>query len=207
MSITLKAVPATPGAKGFDTVAPLTESILEQAWADGCRFVVRYVHATSQGEIDMCVTATDKRGAFAVMMVTYANNWNGTDALNTAKGLGYPQGATLWLDVESVTVPSDDLIGKINSWAVAVRVFFDPGEYVGCQQLLTWQQLTRLAVDRYWESCSLVVDESGNPSRPATGWNMKQVSPGNLKLYGTLVDLDYILADSRGRVPMWAVAV
>src|SRR5581483_2648691 len=152
------------------------------------------------------VSSTSKRGAFAVMLVTYANNWSGDDALAAAKTLGYPQGATLWLDVESVTVPVDDRIAKSNAWHVTVRTYYDPGEYEGCQQLLTSQQITQLACDKYWESCSLVDDPRGNPVRPRLGWTMTQVKPGNQHKYGTLVDIDFIQSDARGRLPFWAIA-
>lgn len=200
MNCLLKVVAADPGAKGFDSYAPVTDAILQAAWADGCRFVVRYVHNITADEIQ-CIARND----FAFMLVTYANNWNGEDARETAKKVGYPQGATLWLDVESVTVVVLNLIGNINTWAADVRSFYDPGVYLGCQQLLTSQQQTQLGVDKYWESCSLVVDASNNPARPFTNWNMSQVAPGNLRKYGTVVDLNFTRSDSRGRTPMWAV--
>lgn len=198
--IALKAVPATIGAKGFDSYAPVNDSILQAAWADGCRFVVRYVHNITVSEI-ACII----KNGFAFMLVTYANRFDGADALNTSKSVGYPQGATLWLDVESVTVAVENLIAAINGWCKPVRTYFDPGIYLGCQQLMTWQEQTQLACDRYWEATSLVIDRKGNPARPATNWNMTQVG-ANLHLYGSVVDLDFIRQDSRGRLPMWAVA-
>ena len=65
---------------------------------------------------------------------------------------------------------------------------------------------TQLACDKYWESCSLVDDPRGNPVRPRLGWTMTQVKPGNQHKYGTLVDIDFIQSDARGRLPFWAIA-
>ena len=197
----LKAVPAALGAKGFDCLAPINDTILQAAWDDGCRFCVRYIHNIQAAEIDCIV-----RNNFAFMLVTYADNWSGQDARDTAKGHGYPVGATLWLDVESVTVPSPNLIADINGWGRDVRTVFDPGGYFGCQQLLTWQEMTQLVVDRYWASTSLVVDRNGQPSRPAMGWTMQQIGANEHK-YGSVVDFDFIMRDAKGRVPTWAVAV
>ena len=201
MSYTWKAVDAEIGAKGFDSYAPVNDAILKAAWDDGCRFVVRYLHNITAAEVE-CIA----RNGFAYMLVTYANSWNGQDAVDHAQAVAYPAGATLWLDIEGVTLAVDGEFAAANGWSNVVKKVYEPGHYIGAGQLLTSLQLTMLVCVQYWEANSIPNDIENKPARPYTNWNMTQVGV-NLHKYGTVIDHDFIRGyDLKGRVPKWAVA-
>lgn len=175
-------------------------------------FALRYLGSVDAAELQAILDA-----GLAFMPVTFCRGagWAPSAALGTQDGkqaatrlgaLGIPKGTTVWLDVEGPGGTFHDVIDFINAWAHEVRAAgFDPGLYVGAGAMLTSGELYGLAVDRYWHSCSRVVDRDGKEVAPACGWTMIQVVPGNVTVAGVEVDIDFIQQDYRGRLPTWVV--
>jgi hypothetical protein len=168
------------------------------------RFVVRYLGSITSEEVDAILGA-----GLALMVVTYADRWDGPTTVQQLKAAGIPMGTTVWLDVESIgpSLTPEEIAGKINTWARIVRnAGYDPGLYIGVNVQLTAADLYALVNDRYWHSCSRILDRNGAPNEPQCGCCMRQLRPPNVVVGGSIVDVDVIEQDYEGRVPMWCVA-
>ncbi len=174
--------------------------------AEGVEFVISYLGALTSAMLDNILAA-----GLAFMPCTYADDFDPAKTVARLQALGVPHGATVWLDVESVTgLTPEQLIIKINAWADGVRRNgadgWDPGIYVGAGTPLTADQLAALRVDRYWRSCSFVPEPCfTNPFRPI-GFCMTQIVPPNQMCAGVLVDYDFVHRDYHLRGPTWVVA-
>lgn len=195
----MKAVTACPFALGADTVISLTPAKCETLKAAGMRFVVRYLGAIGQLERDAIL-----KSGLALMLVTYAGHYDAAKAIEQLRLLDIPQGATVWLDVEGCTETAAELAAKCNAWAHSIKAAgWDPGIYVGAKCPLTSAQLYALAMDRYWHSCSRVVDATGAEAAPSCGWVMHQLNPFNHPIGDVVVDVNVIQCDYAGRLPTW----
>jgi hypothetical protein len=201
------------GALGFDCVAIIDEAMARTAYANGCRFAVRYLGSLSTGERNVILDA-----GLALMPVTYcrAPGWvpsgtmgygDGHESVTHLRAAGIPQGVTVWRDLEGPGGSPSNVIEYVNAWCEPVRqAGYDPGLYVGYDCHLTGAQLTELAVDRYWHSLSRVADNLGRTSEPTCGWCMHQLYPTCPSWHGYNVDLNVVQQDYRGRLPYWVVA-
>ena len=192
----MKAETAYVGARGIDCVTTLTPGTAVAFKTTGIDFSMRYLGTVTPGELQGILDA-----GLAFMPCTYADRFDGPNAVAQLKGLGLPVGVTVWLDVEGLSkMSAADVISKTNAWATEVKsAGFEPGIYVGDSVPLTSQQLFDLAVVRYWRSMSMVPE-------PRCGFCQTQFHPTqNWRGVGVPVDLNMIGADYFGRLPTWAV--
>jgi hypothetical protein len=197
------------GAKGFDTVAPITKTLAKGLKAAGMDYAVRYLGALPKTEVEIITEA-----GMAIMPVTYGLKHGtvpgmtlgktfGGSSVKHATSAGIVAGTTVWLDLEDCAGTAQDVIAFVNAWASEVQQGgFMPGLYVGAGALLTSSELYALKVVRYWHSLSRVTDRNGALAEPGCGWCMYQLYP-SITVASVLVDVDYIQQDYRGRLPTW----
>ena len=191
----MKAVTLLTGSLGVDTVLTLTRPMCDALKREGVRFVVRYLGGIGKDEL-----ATILESGLACSFVTYAGVYDGAHSLKQAQDLGIPTGTIIWQDCEGVKMDAPSLIAQLTSWAHAMKDGgYVPGVYVGSEVPLTSQELYSLPHQRYWHSCSRVVDRDGREAGPSCGWAMYQLYPPNLTLAGVKVDIDIAQSDYRGR--------
>lgn len=209
---------APKGAKGFDCNAAVRASDAARFVNDGYRFAVRYVpretaHANDITSDEMQALLNAGLGVMLVQHVESDTSWMPTDdkgrrygatAAAIAKAVGYPKGATLWLDLEGVSLMATvDVVARYaNLWFDAVNAAgYFPGIYVGWHAGLTADQLyRRLKFVRYWGAYNLNADQ-----RPATRGVCMQQSPGRAPEGVPFpVDVDTVTGDKLGGLPMLA---
>lgn len=199
----MRARELVPGQIGVDLDSPLSalQCHALQA-ARGCSFAVRYLSELTAIEAEAISGA-----GWGLMGVTHPRGTvsstfgqaDGVQAAAHARAVGLPTGVHLWLDLESW---QGDAIGYVNAWAAQVKqAGYLAGLYVGAAASpLTPDELWSLEVSAYWESCSIV------PEVAHAGYMMEQLTPPDLVIAGTLVDLDVVRADRKGRLPVAAFA-
>ena len=197
---------AHPYAIGIDTVATLTAENVSAFMANGYSFVVRYLGSLTTIEVDTILNS-----GMAVMPVTYSRavGWSPSAALGVSDGnlalthlthLNLPKGVTVWCDLEGVSGTSSDSIAYANAWASIIQTAgYVAGVYVGADIPLNSEELYKLNVHAYWQSCSVV------PEVDVCGYMMIQLSPPDVILNGVEVDVDVIEQDHSGRLPSWTV--
>lgn len=218
------ATSATDGAFGFDCNTIVRPADAATFVATGYKFAIRYVPRV--GALPHDITAVELRmllnAGLGVMLVQHVERdappwWSPTEAKGMAYGeraaeyaasIGYPKGATLWLDLEG-TVPTTDpeiVIRYANAWFGKVTAAgFQPGVYVGYGAILTPTQLyRRLKFQRYWGALNLDEDQF-----PATrGLCMKQHEAHGLftppKGITLAIDVDTVHGDNLGGLPTLA---
>ena len=182
------------GTKGCDTVAALTYMDSLKLFDAGFRFVGRYVVSLKASELSDIL-----RAGLAVMPISYANSFDPSDEIAALHRLQIPQGVVVWLDVEDVKDDVLTLQQRINTWAKALKAAgFIPGIYVGAGCQLTSKEFYSLAVNRYWRSCSRIIDRSGNEAAPNCGFCMTQCTC-EVERAGIEVDVDFVYEDYQGR--------
>jgi hypothetical protein len=206
--------PAFVGARGIDSEPFSRAGTFEQAQAireAGAEFFLGYLGAMTPERLQHVLMA-----GLAFMPVTYANRFNGAQAVAQCMNLGLPTGCTVWLDVENVwpskindhvaVMTIAELVTAINSWADAItRGGYQPGGYFGSPQPLTSEELYRLRVVRYLDAMSEERDRYGQLARPKCGFCMTQVSPSR-DWGGVWSDVDFIGEDFQRRLPNWVQA-
>lgn len=118
-------------------------------------------------------------------------------AIDFPRSVGYPAGATTFLDFESCATSFAEAAAWINAWAQAVRPSgYFPGIYVGAPEPLSGLQLYGLLTGmlHYWES------ESTVPMVAHRGYQIIQ-EQGNVLFNGILIDIDRIQMDDLGGLP------
>ncbi len=200
----MKTQRARVGARGIDSVQTVRVQDAIALKASGIDFCVRYLGGVTRLELEAILNA-----GLAFMCVTYANRFDGAQAVQQLAALALPKGATVWLDVEGQSVyntPAPELIAKINAWAAAVKAAgFEPGIYVGSPQPLTSEELYALQVVRYWNALSREQDRNGKLAEPSCGWCMWQMHP-SVMWAGVWSDVNIIGQDFQSRLPAWVVA-
>lgn len=198
----MRAVPIPPASLGVDTVLRFTPAMCAAMKVENIDFVIRYLGSIDTSECDIILSS-----GLGLMVVTYAQHFDGMTTAAELRSLGLPQGTTVWLDVEGCTQTPVELVKLINAWCYAVKAAgYYPGLYVGANALLTSGELYALAAERYWHSCSRVVDRDLASAEPQCGWAMIQLTPGNTQRAGYVVDVNVTQQDYRGRAPTMAVA-
>jgi len=184
-------------AIGVDTIQVMTAAFLAslQAFDPAIEYIGRYVDTLTPSEVSLIHGA-----GYAILPFTYAGEFDPSPRLASLAALGCPAGVTLVLDVESVQIPTAQLVTQINGWAAAVKAAgYDPGGYVGAASGLSAEQWGDLAIDRYVRSCSLVPESS-------EGFVVEQLFPPDIHVGSGLV-VDYLVARQdyeRRSVTLWA---
>lgn len=201
---------ATPGVLVCDSL-PYTlggsAKIAAALAAEGVKCLVGYLGGINVARVQFLLDA-----GIAFMPVTYGmtpDHYSGPTSIKQAKALGYPEGGTIWLDVEGMSVWHTDpavLMADVSSWGkdVAAAGFRD-ALYVGVPQPLNSVQLYSVHESLYWHGQGEVRDLKNKFADPACGWAMRQKYPSILR-GGIKVDDNTLQADSLGRLPYWAVA-
>jgi len=199
----MRARELVPGQIGVDLDSPLSaKQCHDLQTARGASFAVRYLSELTAIEGEAITGA-----GWGLMGVTHPRGTlsdtfgqaDGVTAASHARAVGLPEGIHLWLDLESW---SGDAIGYVNAWAAQVTsAGYLAGLYVGYADApLTPDELYDLDVQAYWKSCSEV------PEVAHASYMMIQLTPPDLVIAGTLVDLDVVQGDRKGRLPVAAFA-
>ncbi|MES2179250.1 MAG: glycoside hydrolase domain-containing protein [Gemmatimonadota bacterium] len=161
--------------RGFDCNQSLTADAAARFAAAGYRFVIRYVRRTTAHPFDISADElqTLHAAGLAVMLVQHvaAPGWEPTAALGSEYGAtaaaeaaaaGYPEGASLWCDLEGVATnaPAEDVVAFCNAWYDATnQAGFRPGLYVGdCCGLTPSQLYEELQFSSFWSAYNLNLD-------------------------------------------------
>lgn len=211
--MTLVVQPATPGARGVDTVARITHAQALALYAAGYRFAVKYLgHVTPAEVIDLTsakmavlfVAGYSRRPGWIPTAEMGAND--GTLAITHAKELG-GIGTSIYVDFEGPGDPAGishervDCLLYGNAAAHAIKQGGSPpGVYIGWGMPFTAAELYwSFAFTGYWKSLSQVPDVA------VRGYQMIQHNPANQLVCGVIVDIDTIQADHKGNVPQWLI--
>ena len=198
----MRAVPAIALTLGYDTTQRLDAAAYARLYARGFRFRMGYLDAMTPAELEACLAS-----GTAFVPLTYADEFDGDHTLARAAALSLPRGTTIYLDVEALSLSSDDAIARINAWAAkVVGAGFVAGLYVGAGVPLTAYELTSLSqITRYMEGCSRLLGRDGLPQVPKRGYGIKQGRPFNTVVEGVLVDVDFLCEDYDDDLPTWVV--
>ncbi|MBL9101211.1 MAG: DUF1906 domain-containing protein [Myxococcales bacterium] len=196
---------------GFDQDTALTATSAAGYYADGYRFSVRYLSLGAERPQDLtpAEAALILAAGLAVMPVQHvdAYGWtpttglgqsHGASAAADARGVGFPPGMCVWLDLEGVAAGTTGaaVVDYCQAWYAAVAADgYVPGIYVGPNSGLTSSQLSDLSFAHYWSSAS-----SHLPS-PSRGFQMFQGLVEEHRF-----DPDYTVVDARGGRALWFAA-
>lgn len=213
----MRAVPARVGERYVDTITPITSQIANRLKGAGIDGAIRYLGSITKYEARDITDA-----GLGLMVVTYANAFVPEAAIMNMEAIGYPEGATCWLDVEGKALynkyknkpDATPLIGSIDSWADKIlEAKWMPGEYAGVPNPLTSEEHWKLHVQRYWKGQGQLRDRFDKLTEPYTrmangqvrgGYCNTQMAP-SVTWAGHYVDVNVIGGDYLGRVPMVAV--
>ena len=193
------------GAKGFDTVEPLTNASAASLRAEGATYVVRYLGGITGDEANAILGA-----GLGLQLVTYSGavGWMPSAELGESQGqedlvhlgaLGVPAGALVWIDLEGAGADP-------TSWVNArseklVEKGYVVGLYVGAGCVLDGEKLYALPyVTRYWRAFNAGIPE------PQCGFCQWQLFPPNQSVQGVEVDFDFSGEDYEGRKALMLVA-
>jgi len=197
--------PIPVGARLTDSVTLVTAPIalrLKDEGIDGC---VQYL-----GSVTPEIANGILNAGLGLLLVTYADAFDGKVAGARAKALRYPAGATVFLDIEGLeTLHTETGLfeSEIDNWSKDVEAEggFMPGIYTGVPQPLTSTELFLRRPVRYWKGQGSLRDRFNALVEPACGWCMTQMYPTVVR-GGIEVDFNVVGADFEGRVPSWAIA-
>lgn len=201
--MSLRVQKLAPNVLGVDTIAKLHPTTCRQLLDRGYRFRGAYVD-----ELDAAEMAAHASANLPLLPYTYANEFDPSHTLERLTALGIPPGPNVVLDVEDVITPTalaamtagdvedftKQLIAKIDAWGRGLSNHaYLPAIYLGGFDLLTSDELTKLAVYRYHAGAARLRDRFNHPSEPARGYALFQGRPCNVDLLGdgTLFDVDY----------------
>lgn len=203
---------AEPGTKGFDSLDMLTDGQLVAFASHGFEFVGAYLEVLA-GPGGADYVARCFAHGLALLPICEARTSPTQDAgassalleLSRCHSLGVPQGVHTVVDFEAFV--GDPAVGcaYVDAFAGGLEAGGQPAIlYVAQPEPLTAGQLyARPAVHLYWSGAS------DNPDLPC-GYSIFQGLPVNYRPawgLGAQVDLDWIVADRRGRLPtLWAPA-
>lgn len=201
---------------GFDLDTRLSLVAAQEFYRRGFRFVVRYVRRTTFHPEDITINEMKDLHAakLGVMLVQHVapEKWMPFQALGTiygataaleARRVGYPNAATLWLDLEGVNrvAKPEDVILFCNAWfdAVSAAGYIDPGIYIGFSPGLDNTQLfQKLKFKRYWKAYN------ADHTPIVRGYQMFQgpYPPPSQRIQHLEYDTDTIKHDSLGGTPV-----
>ncbi len=207
----MTAVPcAVPSSWGIDTSAKLSgtapKRLASTPLASGkeIRFVWRYVFfgPARPGDIDAGELEAILEAGLILLLVQHcrSGSWHasgaqgaedGAWAVRNAQAAGYPLGACIALDLESVANPGAAVQSHATQWCAVVKeAGYLPVVYVGFDCGLTPEELYELpGVERYWS-------DAGPRSVAERGFCCKQYPQTSVA--GTPVDPDQAFPDQLG---------
>lgn len=212
----VQAAPAN--SKGFDANTTITQAIAEDFYAQGYRFVVRYVGRTQMASHDLTAaeanTILDAGLALMIVQHVLDPGWSPTQSLgqeygaNAAaftKAIGVPAGVNVWCDLEGVSTSAQasDVAAYCNAWAGEVSAAgYVPGLYIGWEPGLSGTQLYDLAFQHYWGAYN--VDGSSTPWPRGFQLQQKVGSGGTIGGLSTqYYDDDDTETDGEGGTCLW----
>lgn len=208
--MSLRVQKLAPNVLGVDTVASLSPAQCRALVQAGYQFRGGYLDELTPQEI-----AGQMSAGLPLLLYTYALEFDPAHTLARLAALGIPAGASVVLDLEGVHAPegatrSDlealaaDVVLKANNWGRGLSNHaFLPCLYLDGGGLLTSREISQLAVYRYHEGNSNLLDRYEVPAIPARGYAMKQGRPGNTTIAavpGVAFDVDFHCADLRDDV-------
>ena len=209
---------APPGARGVDTYQTISAAAAAAIVEEGYVFAVRYIrnNAAPRANHITRAEANDLLDAgLAVLLVQQGRGWHktlpsaalgardGRRAVAEAAALGYPAGATLFLDVESVRVHAatpSDILDFASSWHTVVKSTYRPGYYVGPGGRLSAPQLASLPFEHFWKSGAEV------PEPTKRGFQLTQHRHADKRrntVHGVSIDFNITQPDERGDALTW----
>lgn len=206
----MRSASAWVGARGFDTVATISAEEAAKMKAAGLDFAVRYLPSLTAAEAKGITDA-----GLALMGVTYGRAVGSVPApgdgtakayssVQEAKLIGLPNSSVIWLDLEGAGGTSDQTVAFCKEfYDECTHWGCEPGIYVGAQPNMTSAQLYSLPFRHYWKGQSQLYN-AGVLVEPNCGWQMVQLFP-SIKVADTLVDVNFIQQDYKGRLPIWGV--
>ena len=187
---------AEPDMLGFDTATVVSSSVASQMVGSGYEYAIRYVSLESTN-VDLSISEATGilESGLGLMIVQRVKNpgWIPTPSLGTEYGqnaanhvsnLGFPEGITVFLDLEGIDLntPSSDIISYCTNWYNEVEnKGFSPGIYIAYDSGLDSSQLSNLPFKYYWKSGS-------NVPVPDTGWDLIQQLPLDIIVNGLQID-------------------
>jgi hypothetical protein len=202
-----------PSCKIVDTAAKLNPAILQQIRDAGYSGVGRYVPLPSNSparDIDAAELGAIMEVGLGLLLVQHvrAGTWDPANhsgeadartAVQFARAAGYPAGAHLFIDLESIGGSGAATKTFAEAWAnVVVGAGFLAGAYIGFSVPLNPQELFDLhSITSYWS-------DLGPRVVAQRGFAIKQHA--EIEIAGTRFDPDTIQADDLGQTPAWAAA-
>src|SRR5689334_5115206 len=171
------------GSRGFDCNVVLSPSDIKKfkefkapGSGDKFKYVVRYVPRVVQGPTDLTKVELQAiiTGGLGIQIVQHVPlpGWipslqrgisYGQKAVISARDCGYPEGASLWCDLEEVKLgtPKTEIIAYCNAWFTEVaKAGYKPGLYLGFQSGLTgYEAYWKLKFSRFWAAYNLNADQ------------------------------------------------
>ena len=214
MTLPGTVISATAGLQGFDCDALVGATAARQLAALSYRFAIRYVsRVTPQnaGDLTAGEAETILSAGLALMVVQHCppslftpsadlGAQYGDTAVANARDIGYPSGASLWLDLERMRPGCGvaAICSYANAWSRVVRgAGYLDGVYYSADCPLTPQQLyLDLIATRYWRALS-----TDSPSIAIRGACMQQFMQSG-QTANLDIDRDVVMADAFGGLPM-----
>lgn len=196
------ARPALPFTRGIDCLTPMANNVARMFYADGYRFVGRYLETLTLLERDWIFSAG--HGIFLYTEATpgtldaAAGSSKGIASVARAKALKAPSDLHILIDLEATHGDAASVTDYANTFHdELVSGGQDSITYVGAGQILNATELYALKTHRYMRSGSLV-------PKPACGWCALQLSPLDQMIHGQRVDVVIVENDYKGRLPtLW----
>lgn len=203
---------AIAGAKFFDVDQPLSGEQASEFVLAGYAGCIRYF-PLNEGNVPGCLTALELQvlisAGLAIAGVQHVDSppWTPTAALGTSHGsyvgaygkaIGYPAGAPIYCDIESVATgtPAQDVIDYFTKWASEVAAAgYVAGLYVGWEPGMSPQQIYDLPTKSYWRAYNY---DDGVPIR---GYQI--VQHVQKTLIGITYDPNTIQTDELGDLPIF----
>lgn len=202
----MQVVPGVSGELVCDTYAVVRADTAARLKASGVAGVVRYLDNLTAGELQGLLAAGLKVGFVSSCRRT---GWipsksmgqsDGASALARLRALAIPVGPHAQADCEGMGGTGQGLIDYLNGRGSVIKAAqYRHAEYEG------WGHKTNpyasIDTNGYWAAMAIA------EPRPACGWFMVQLMPGNQSRCGVVVDLNIVQQDSRGRVPYFVAAL
>lgn len=213
---------AAPGLEGVDAYDTIDADAAKAIATAGYVYAARYLLHAENSKANH-ITRAEAEGilsaGLALILVQEGRGWktaipnaelgrhDGKLAVAEAQKLGYPPGAVVFLDVESVRAPgsnAQDVISFATAWHEEVKDVYATGYYVGPSGKLDAAQLGSLPFDHFWKSGTRV------PTPAGRGYQLTQhryAKRGENSVAGVGIDYDITQADARGVQLPWLASL
>ena len=201
----MKLVAGVPGELVVDTYAVVRADTAVKLKASGVAGIIRYLDNLTPAEFAGLLAAGLKVGFVSSCRRT---GWVPTGPMGSADGaaavaklhaLGIIEGPHAHADCEGMGGTGQGLIAYLDGRGSAVKsAAYRHSEYEGWGHKSNPYASTN--TNGYWAAMAIA------EPRPACGWFLMQLQPGNQSRCGVVVDLNVVQQDARGRVPMFVAA-